>query len=752
MAFPIPRLDRSRITWRHDDFTKSLTLSRSFPIKGLSVLSLLWMVSQPLLLRGQFPTFELQSLSQPVAQIGSTIELSLTGSRADELHSLQFSAPQITATQLFDPPLPFSDQPRESGKFKTAISSEASPGACEVRGCGRYGVSNPRRMWLTRTPVVAVTADHSYVSAAHELSGHKIVVARCQPQKRNYYRLQLTAGQSLHLAVFAQQLDSRARPVVTLNADQRELTRERAVGFYPATIDYQATQDIELILVVHDAIYQGGAEYGYALEYVIDSSAGPTTDLELVDLLSPKLRGQAPRNDNLERLAVSESRIASVTESPTATELPLQVLGTFPADRTSHTYDFAGQKGQLLSISVTSHSAGQLTDPRLVIYRVLAQSNPEPSAAQTPPAPELKQIVEQDDPPGLGDAATRIAFRDPSLTWTVPETGLYRIEIQDNESSPRPAQRMQYVLCVATADPQFDLLVYPPYPTNTPAQSRPYELNLMRGGTAALRVIALRHDGFNQPIEISLSGLPDSVVAHPITLHPSQSQAEITLICNDKADAWCGPIQVWGQAPGDDASKRQALPATITWPASPIYNAVQNRLCSQLSLSVNALDVSPLTVTLGSPAVIEVKQGEKVSIPIQVQRRDGGAVASVLRPKNLIAKVTAPEVTIAADKQEGACELSVAADAPTGEFDLWLQAESKIKWRENPQALQRAEERLSKLNALLADSPSATSKQSLEEAIKQVTADVEALKKSTAEKELTVWLPTPTQRIRVLAK
>jgi hypothetical protein len=752
MAFPMSRLDRCRITWRHDDIPSSLTLSWSFPIKGLSVLSLLWIVSQPLLLRGQFPTFELQSLSQPVVQIGSTVELSLTGSRNDELHTLHFSSPHVTATQVFDPPLPFSDQPRDSGKFKTTISADASPGPCEVRGCGRFGVSNPRRMWLTHTEVVAVTADHSYSSAAHELSGHQIVVARCQPQKRNYYRLQLTAGQSMHLALFAQQLDSRARPVVSLNADQRELARERTVGFYPASIDYQATQDVELLLVVHDAIYQGGAEYGYALECRVDTSAVPTTALELVDLLSPSLRGQAPRNDNLERVAISEFPNTQLPESATTTELPMQVIGTFPADRSACSYDFVAQQGQLLSISVTSHSAGQITDPRLVIYRVLAESNPEPRADQTPAPPKLKQILEQDDPPGMGDAAARIAFRDPSLTWTVPESGLYRIEIQDNESSPRPAERMQFVLRVATANPQFQLLVYPPYPNNTPAQSRPYELNLIRGGTAELRVMALRRDGFNQSIEISLRGLPATVQAHPITLHPSQNQAEITLLCDENADAWCGPIQVWGQAPGEDAAPVQALAATATWPATPIYNAVQNRLCSELSLSVNALDTSPITPTLGSQAVIEVKQGDKVSIPIQVQRRDGGAVACVLRPKNLLTKVTAPEVTIAADKQDGACELTVAADAPTGEFDLWLQAESKIKWRENPQALQRAEERLTKLNALLADSPAESSKPSLEEAIKQVTADVEALKKSTAEKEITVWLPTPTQRIRVLAK
>lgn len=750
MVSHIPRIDPTRIPSHPDGLTR-LALYRGLGITSLSWLSLLCIIGQPCLLWGQFPTFELQSISQPVAQIGSTFELSLSGSRNDELHTLLFSSPHVSASQLFDSPLPFSDRPRESGKFKTVISADASPGSCEVRGCGRFGLSNPRRLWMTDTPVASATADHSYPAAAYELAGHKIVLANCQPQKRNYYRIQMAAGQSLRLAVFAQQLDSRARPVVALNSsDERELARDRAIGFYPSTIDYQAVADVELTLVVHDAIYQGGAEYAYALEYAIDSSAVPP-ELELVKLLTPNLH-ETPRNDNLERMAASKFLKADATASEPTAQLPLQVIGSFPADRSSCYFEFDAQQGQRLSLSVTSHSIGQLTDPRLVLYRVLSDTKSQVSADGTAQEPELKQILEQDDPPALGDAGARVAFRDPSLLWTVAENGRYRIDLQDNESSPRPAERRQYVLRVAAVEPQFQLLVYPPYPNNNPAQSRPYELNLHRGGTGTLRVVALRQSGFDQPIELTLSGLPPNVTSRPITLHPTQNQAEFTLLCSDTADAWCGPIVVWGRATGDDASPVRALPATVTWPATPIYNAVQNRLCSELNLCVNPLDTAPFTLTLGSQNVVEVKQGEKIPLPIQVKRHEGNATACVLRPKNLLTKVTAPEVTIAADKQEGTCEVTVAADAPTGEFDFYLQAESKIKWRDNPQALQRAEERLNKLNALLADTSSTAPKHSVEEAIKQTTTDIESLKKSTTEKEITVWIPTPTQRIRVVAK
>ncbi len=169
-------------------------------------------------------------------------------------------------------------------------------------------------------------------------------------------------------------------------------------------------------------------------------------------------------------------------------------------------------------------------------------------------------------------------------------------------------------------------------------------------------------------------------------------------------------------------------------------------------LHLNSLDTNPVSVALGSETPLEIKQGEKLTIPVRLTRRDGGAAACVLRPQSLLSKITTPELTIAADKSEGSCEISVAADAPLGEFSFWLQNETKIKWRDNPQALAVAEKQLADLNAVLAQTTDAARKTSLEEAVRQVTARIEALKKSTAEKELTVFIPSNSQRIRVVSK
>ena len=149
------------------------------------------------------------------------------------------------------------------------IAASAQPGLCEVRARGRFGLSNPRRLWLTHKAVKVVASDHSHAATAIELSSDTIVVAQCQPQQRNYYNYHLEAGQTLRAAVAAQPLDSRSVPVIVLYGnDQKELDRGRAVGAWPAVVEHQAIEPCELTVVVYDAIYQGGNEYGLSLIHI----------------------------------------------------------------------------------------------------------------------------------------------------------------------------------------------------------------------------------------------------------------------------------------------------------------------------------------------------------------------------------------------------------------------------------------------------------------------------------------------------
>lgn len=737
------------------------TTIRAGQVSLAVVSSLLWLgLVSPAL--AQLPAPELHSLSQPLAHIGSSLDLQFAGASTQELAQLRFSSPHVSSQPVLEAALPLGDPPLNSGTFKLTIDSAASPGKCEVRAVGRSGISNPRSLWLTRKPVMVASADHTDAALAIEVSPDNILTAHCVPQRRNYYRCALAAGQSINATVYAKQLDSRATPIVVLYGPapaRRELSRGRAIGDWPAELSCSVDEAGEVLLVVYDAIFGGGPDYSYALEYSLGQ--GPDAPLEgqsdsasgseLNQLLRPGLTSTAQTVTDVERWTAPTQTFDETTQAASGeVQLPLHATGIFAADSTANTHDFSAIKGQALWVEVDSQRQGQLTDPHLLLYRLTTNGdNPADKQAATE---SLQQLLEFEDPPVLGDAGLKVVLRDPQLSWTAPEDGRYRIQLLDNESGSRLAEQRGYQLRVEPSAPSLQLLAYPLYPINNLALSRPGGINLMRGGTCSLRVLALRRGTLDTPIEIEVTGLPEGISCLPAVIHPSQSEVSLTLHCSDTAPGWTGPIQIVGRIAADETAPVTAQSATIVWPAIATRNAVQSRLDDELVLCVNAHDTAPVTIGLGEGATLEVKQGEKLSLPIQVTRRAGGAAPCVLRPQNLPPKTSLPEVTVPADQTTGTAELTVAADAPLGEFTCWLQCESKVKWRDNPQALERAEAHLQRLTAALAQATDDAEKKSLQTTIENVTARVATLKQTTAEKELTVWLPSTTQRIRVVGK
>jgi hypothetical protein len=145
-----------------------------------------------------------------------------------------------------------------------------------------------------------------------------------------------------------------------------------------------------------------------------------------------------------------------------------------------------------------------------------------------------------------------------------------------------------------------------------------------------------------------------------------------------------------------------------------------------------------------------MSRGGKLPFPVKVVRRTGGAGKCTLRPQNLPPKVTLGEIAIEGDKTEATPELTVAPDAPLGEYTFWMQNETPIKWRPNPQALSVAEAYAAKLKAAAEDPAQASEKTKLDEALKAANERVELLKKSTAERDVTAYFPTTPLRIRIV--
>ncbi|MEZ6133425.1 MAG: hypothetical protein R3C53_00810 [Pirellulaceae bacterium] len=714
-------------------------LSRSLCVSFV----VLWLAHQA---NAQPPTIEIIGLSRQAAQAGTTCELRFIGNRIDELETLVASTAGLHATVRRQSPRPLEEQTQSTGVFDLQIAKEMPPGLIDVRVLGRFGLSNPRRFLITSKPIQVVDGNHQNTATAAPLPVDSIALGKCLPQQVGLFHQSLAAGQRLNLVAYAEPIDSKAQlNLQLLDAQGHELSRSRASGSWPATLEHQSTNGGEVYVVVHDFLFLGGDEYPYLLEAAVTDSGQPPPTLELDELLRPQIPGSKPTGETQPQ-----------EETNRLHELPLYVAGNF-SDPIFQT-NFTAKAQQQLSIEVASHGLGQLTDPLLLIYKLTGEKLTDKSL-----------IGNFDDGATLGDASARLRQLDPSIVWTAPEDGTYCAVVQDNQAGNRPRDATAFSLTIRQPQPAFELIAYRPLPTNNPAGEKPSGTLLARGATEAIRVFAKRMDGFNGAIEVSALDLPSGVTCNPMIIPAGGSETAMILYAQEDAAAWHGELKLVGRSLSEELPEIPAQPMTIVWPATPQRNAVLYRTSERLMTSLSSDDVAPLTAMLGpkgEPNVLEVAQGAKLAIPVRVARREGGKAECLLRPKHLPPKTTLPELKVPADQTEVSGELSIAADAPLGEYTFWMQNETKIRMRLNPQAQEREEAYVATLNAAIAaleqkvavDKPDGEAAQALESQKKQLTdalaaatARVEELKKSTAEQEFTAWLPTTPLRIRIVA-
>lgn len=710
--------------------------------------------------RAQFPTIELQTLSKRAAQIGSTVELNPVGARLDELDGLRFSRNHLTATPITtEAPLLATDRV-PTGRFLLKVSPDVPAGVYEVRGLGRFGLSNPRPFLVTRHPVEHLESDHSDPALAARLDSARIYSGQFRTQQYSYFHVTLGAGDRLRVVVYAQALDSKAIPALMLRGSGgKEIARSRAMGAWPAEIAYEASEPEELILAVHDFLFQGGEGFHFVMESSI-SSKQTDEPLELDELLRPVLdrppsiyrfANPASLNPHLSS-AQAVNPLAVGSDAPLTA--PFSVHRTF--DDAQSEYFFQAAKGQSLTFELISSQLQQLTDPRIVLY----QTQPVNGSYHC-----TQQLKEQDDGTSTGGPDMRIRMRDPCLEWTAPEDGVYAVKLTDNENGSRPLDARGYILNVRPSDPGFYLLAQWDYPDQNRASAKPAGSKLMRGGTLAVRVMAFRKGGFDGPIEVLVRGLPESVRCPAAIIPAGAVETALVLEAREDAQNWNGTLEIIGRefATGDASGSVRvgevnAAISTVCQATSATRNAIQSRLTADLSLFVDARDLAPLQVQLGSAEdessqrPLEVVAGNQLQIPVRVLRRDGGKVACLMRPQNLPAKTSLADVNIAADKEEGTAELKVAGDAAPGTYTFWLLNEVKLKWSANPEALVRAEKYLSVLENAVnqQNSSDAAASQPLQAALQSQKEKVEALKKQTAPQDITVWMPTSTVRLKIL--
>ncbi len=696
--------------------------------------------------RAQLPVVTLSAFSPSGGQVGSSLELTLTGlTDGDGVDRLLFSHPGIKAVQVQQPSAALAGRNLPvANKFTVTIGSDVPPGVYDVRAVGTFGVSNPRAFAVDQWKQAAKPAGNQSADKAAVIELGTVVDGTTAANTSDWFRFAAKKGQRVLIDVAAQRLDSKLdATLVVYDARLRELAGSRDVNRRDPLVDLVIPADGDYLVKLYDFTYGGGADYGYRMvvhdgpyiDFVFPPSvkAGtknklavfgrnlpggkPTAgvevqgrpleriDIELdvpgeeatdrratptfaaasemfVDGREYRLKSSAGRTNGVLLGYATEALVAEQEpndggDQNQAVAVPCEIVGQFLKRGDLDAFAFDAKKGDVLSIDVVSQRMGFKADPVVLVQQGTASADGKLAWG------DLKEL--DDEAKNVGGLMLDAATNDPGYTFTAPGDGKYRIVVRDLYGDTRGDPRLIYRLIVRKPRPDYRLAVC----LNTQAgvknandgrEFKPGGLLLRGGEVAMFSVMASRRDGFAGPIHVRCEGLPAGVTSADTVIPAGQDSAPLAIAAAEGAAKWCGPIRVTGRAQidGKEVAHLARTPA-ITAPGAQKKSA-EARLAQDLMLCVSAAEQAPTTVLVGEGKSIDAAKGAKVEIPVRVTRRGDFKEPLTLNAVGLPANVKAANLVIAADAKEGKLVVETAANAPLGEFSLYLNAQTKINY------------------------------------------------------------------------
>ena len=213
--------------------------------------------------------------------------------------------------------------------------------------------------------------------------------------------------------------------------------------------------------------------------------------------------------------------------------LPGGVTGVLGERFAEDRYQITGMKGDMWAIEVSSERIGSQIDAVLAIFDAAG-----------------KELARNDDLVGSTDAA---------IEFKVPADGDYQISVTD-VSSNGGNRAATYHLSVRQAQADFSL-------------STPEFLNAPIGGKASLSVKVTRSGGFQDPIDITISGLPPGVtVPENLQVAAKQKALKVELTVAADAATSAAVVHLIGTATiGDRTVERRAGPALVATTIKPPF-------------------------------------------------------------------------------------------------------------------------------------------------------------------------------------
>ena len=434
---------------------------------------------------------------------------------------------------------------KDSGKLTVSIGADVVPGIYWIRLFNKDGASELRPFFVSNLPEVIELERNDDFKKPQMLPGSAVVSGKLDKSGDvDAFAISAKKGQTLvaSLEAFVNlrspmdgvlQIVSADGFTLAQNHDYRDMDPQIAFpvpkdGTYVVRVfAFPSKADSSIKFAGNDKmIYRltvtTGAYVDHAFPLAVNKDAKTPVELvgwnileaakkvipsprteSVADAFHPSLGNAATVRVETHSIAVSQGPISRA--KPQAIMVPATLSGKIERPGDVDVYQFLAKKGDKLSFQVESRS---LHFPLDAVVRVT----------------DLEGKM-------LAEASSAKLNIDPSLSFTSPADGAYRIEIRDlhGEGGPRHVYRLR----ATHSEPDFELTLSADRIPVTP------------GKPASVTVTINRRNGFAKDVTLSVEGLPMGVKAEAATLRASDKTATLKLSAESAGAS--GNIQIVGK-------------------------------------------------------------------------------------------------------------------------------------------------------------------------------------------------------------
>jgi len=451
------------------------------------------------------------------------------------------------------------------------IASNAELGARHWRVAGAWGGTQPRPFIVGDLPEFIETESNSLPERAESVVLPIVINGQIAGERdQDFFEFAAKAGEVVVCDVLSARIGSPLDPILTITDARgtRMETQEVRVGSDPV-LAFKAATAGKYRLHVANLGFAGGPAYVYRITlsttpyapfaFPLAARAGETRELDFYTLTGsgalkatkekvtfpakPGLflhRGVTP----LFATEVNEmAEAAGNRTAATAMELtvPVGVSGRFLTPNEEDWYRFTAKKGEAFTISCRPFPFDSPAMPMLTLQDATGAGLATSSSV---------------------DAADRAI----DLDWIAPADGQFRIRLRDLQHGTRGGPEFSYRLTVSPAKPDFALRLEPDF------------VNVVQGGKTEIDLIVRRSGGFAGPIDLKVTGLPESVKLEPATIPAGVPRLKLSISAKDDCRPTDSVVSIVGRATiNKEALERPAMVSTFGREGTNLFVTIQHK-------------------------------------------------------------------------------------------------------------------------------------------------------------------------------